>query len=105
MSTSIERWIRSSEAMGAGGDATSGPWTASPLRRALLVLALERGRHLAHEAVHLLLHLRVRLHADVEIEDHFGEAGRFDLLERVGDLRRRTEQDRVLGQVLGAHLV
>src|SRR5262245_38285275 len=49
------------------------------LRRSLLMRTVEGSRHFAHEAVHLLLHLRVRLEADVEIEDHLGEARRLDL--------------------------
>ena len=36
-------------------------------------------RHLAHEAVHLLLHQGMRLLAVVEVEDHLGDAGGLDL--------------------------
>ncbi|MDE2165174.1 MAG: hypothetical protein KGJ66_02395 [Alphaproteobacteria bacterium] len=52
----------------------------------------------------LVLHLLVRLQADVEIEDHLAESGGLDLLQRVGDLLRGAQQHRILGQVLGAHL-
>src|SRR5689334_3017316 len=40
----------------------------------LPVLALEMRRDLLHKAVHLLLHQAVRLVADVEVEDHLGDA-------------------------------
>src|SRR3981081_340891 len=66
------------------------------LRRSLLMLSFEGRRDLAHEAVHLFLHLRMRLHADVEVEDHLGKAGGLDLLERVGDLGVRAERHTVL---------
>src|SRR3981189_812928 len=71
------------------------------LRRPFLMLALEGRGDLAHEAVHLFLHLRMRLHADIEVEDDLGETGGLDLLESVGDLGGRAEQTRIFGQVLG----
>ena len=40
---------------------------------------LERRRHLGHEARHLVLHARVRLEAEIEVEDHLVEARAFDL--------------------------
>ena len=52
-----------------------------------IALLPERGRDLAHEARHIVLDLRVRLHPHVEVEDHFGEACRLDLFQRLGDAR------------------
>ena len=49
------------------------------------MLAFEIDGDFTHEAVHLLLHLRVWLHADVEVENHLGEARSLDLLQRGGD--------------------
>ena len=49
------------------------------------VRPLEGRRHFGHEAGHLVLHLRVRLQADVEVEDHLGETRGLDLLQRLGD--------------------
>src|SRR5215470_12127211 len=49
------------------------------LRRARLRRARECRRDVAHEAIHLLLHLRVRLEADVEVEDHLVEPCGLDL--------------------------
>jgi hypothetical protein len=43
----------------------------------------------------------VRLHADVEVENHLGEARNLDLLQRGGDALRVAEQHRVLGDLLG----
>ena len=60
------------------------------------------GRDFGHEAGHLVLDLRMRLQADIEVEDDLVETGRLDLFQRVGDLRRRAEQHRVLAQVLAA---
>lgn len=55
--------------------------------------AREGRRHLPHEAVHLVLDLRVRLEAEIEVEDHLVEAGRLDLaLERIDDLRRLADE-------------
>ncbi len=42
-------------------------------------LAAERWRDLGHEARHLVLHARVRLQAEIEVEDHLVEAGALDL--------------------------
>src|SRR6516165_2373079 len=42
-------------------------------------------RDLSHEARHLILHLGVRLEADVEIEDHLLEACGLHLLQSVDD--------------------
>jgi hypothetical protein len=39
------------------------------------VSAIEGGRHFAHETIHLVLDLLMRLEPDVEIEKHLGEAG------------------------------
>src|SRR5713226_3407609 len=44
------------------------------------------------------------LQADAEVEDDFVETCSLDLLERVCDMRRRSEQHRILGEVLGPHL-
>src|SRR5262249_15202031 len=46
-----------------------------PLRRFLLVRAVEGGCDLLHKAGHFVLHLLVRLEAHVEIENHFRESG------------------------------
>src|SRR5262249_28008940 len=73
--------------------------------RTPLMSSLERRSHLAHEALHLFFRLRVRLQADVEVEDHLREAGGLDLLQRVGDLRGRADEHRVLGEVLGLDLL
>src|SRR5262249_35068183 len=54
--------------------------------RTPLMSSLERRSHLAHEALHLFFHLRVRLQAAVEVEDHLREAGGLDLRQRVGHL-------------------
>ena len=46
----------------------------------------------------------VRLEAEIEIEDHLVEARALDLgLERIRDLRRRADQHRAVGEVLGLH--
>ena len=59
-------------------------------RRVTFVLAVECQSDIAHEAIHLFLYLRVGFHANVEVEDHLREAGGFDLLEHVRDVRRRA---------------
>src|SRR5260221_7818284 len=69
------------------------------------MLALEVGCDLFHEPVHLLLDHRMRLVADVEVEDHFLDAAFLHLLQRLDDLFRRAEQDRALGQVLLLHVL
>src|SRR6266545_7124129 len=72
---------------------------------ALLVGAVKGGRHLAHEARHLVLHLLVRLEPDVEVENYLGESGGLHFLQGVRDPLRRAQQHRVLRQVLGFDLV
>src|SRR5512144_1613508 len=52
------------------------------LGRPLLVRTVEGGRHLAHESLHLVLDLLVRLQPDIEVEDHLVKSGGFHLLER-----------------------
>ena len=52
------------------------------------------GRDLAHEAVHLLLDLAVRLQADIEIEDDLVEARGLDLLQGLGDRARACRSAR-----------
>src|SRR2546421_2819433 len=74
------------------------------LLHSLEVLALEVGRDLLHEAVHLLLHQRMRLVADVEVEDHLFDARLLDFLQRLDDLLRRAEEDRAIGEVLLLHV-
>src|SRR5215475_3755310 len=85
----------------------TGSWYAFVLvsGRPTLVRAVEGGSHLAHEAVHLVLDLLVRLEADVEVQDHLVEAGGLDLLERIDDPLRGTQQHRVLGEILGPDLL
>src|SRR5262249_1948468 len=60
------------------------------LGRLLLVRAVEGGCDLRHEAVHLVLHLLVRLEADVEVKDHLRKSGGLHLLERIHDPLRRA---------------
>ena len=64
----------------------------------------KRGRNFGHEPRHLVLDLRVRLEADIEIEDDLIKPGLFDLLQGVGYLGGRAEQDRILGQILRPHI-
>ena len=52
----------------------------------------EHRRDLGHKAGHLALDLGVRLQPDIDVENDFVEAGGFDLLQRVGDLRRGAQQ-------------
>src|SRR3984957_17900441 len=59
---------------------------AAPARRGSALA--EMRLYLLGEARHFVLHLKVRLQPDVEIENHLVEAGGFDLAERVGDLGR-----------------
>src|SRR6476646_11854065 len=70
------------------------------LGRPLLVRTVEGGRHLAHEALHLVLDLLVRLQPDIEVEDHLVKSGGFYLLERVRDALCRSDQHRILREVL-----
>ncbi len=74
------------------------------LRRVDLRRAAEGRRDFGHETRHLVLDLIVRLQADIEIKDHFVEAGRLDLLQNFGDARRRTEQHGIFRQILRLHL-
>ena len=75
---------RRSSARGAGAYARRAP----ALRRLpLFVLARKGRRDVAHEAVHLFFHLRVRLQADIEIENDLVEAGGLDLFQHLGDAR------------------
>ena len=62
---------------------TNGPHR---LRRPPLVGAVERRGDLAHEAVHLVFDLHMRLEPHVEVEDDLGKACGLDLFESVGDL-------------------
>ena len=57
-------------------------------RHKLQMPPLEMRRHFDHEALHLVLRLLVVLEAHVEVEDHFIDARRFHLLQRVDDARR-----------------
>src|SRR5262249_16491127 len=68
------------------------------------VRALEGRRHLPHEPIHLLLNLRMRLQADVEVENYLGETGWLYFFQRVDNLTRRAHEDRVLGQIFGLHV-
>src|SRR6202048_3482480 len=72
-------------------------------RSTALARAGKRGSHFAHEAVHLLLDLAVRLESHVEIQDHFVEACGFNLLDGIGDAARAAEENGFLGQILGLH--
>ncbi len=67
--------------------------------------AVEGGGDLAHESVHLVLHLLVRLEAHVEIEDHLGEPGGLDFLQAVDDALGRADQHGVVSEILGFDLV
>src|SRR5260221_6226895 len=84
--------------------ATTSSHTSGGLFHALQVLALEMRRDLLHEPVHLLLDHVVRLVADVEVEDHFLDAGLLDLLQRLDDLVGPAEQDGAVGEVLLLHV-
>src|SRR3981081_3501312 len=72
-------------------DAASVGWAAPASSRPSLVRAVESGRDLAHEAIHLVLYLLVRLEPDVEIEDHLGEAGGLHLFQGVDDALGRAQ--------------
>src|SRR5262245_48130046 len=63
----------------------SRPWLLDSL---LPGSALEGRSNLGHEAGHLLLDLGVGFQADVEVQDHFVESSRFDLLQGLGDAGR-----------------
>src|SRR6202008_3596353 len=78
--------------------------TTRLLRRVHLRRTAKSRRHFAHEARHLILDLTVRLQTDVEIKDHFVEAGGLDLLQNFGDARRGTDQPRIFRQTLRLHL-
>src|SRR6185436_1698163 len=72
--------------------------------RAKSTIGLELRRDLGHEAGHLVLHARVRLEAEIEIEDHLVEACALDLgLQRVGNLCRRTDKHGAVGEILRLH--
>jgi hypothetical protein len=45
------------------------------------------GCDFCHEPRHLVLDLRMRLQADIKVEDHLVKAGGPDLLQSLGDLR------------------
>src|SRR6185312_8492073 len=67
-------------------------------------LARKSRRDLGHETTHFVAHLRRRLQAEIEIEDHLVETRSFDFgFQRVGDLRRVADQHRVLVEILGLH--
>lgn len=51
---------------------------------------LKVGRYFFHETRHLVLDLGVRLQADIEIENDLVKSGVLDLLQGIGDLRRRA---------------
>src|SRR6266567_4621371 len=61
-------------------------------------LPRERRRHLLGEARHFLPYHRVRLQADIEVENHLVEPRRLDLLQHLRDVSRRAQQHRVFRQ-------
>ena len=59
--------------------------------RALDAAFREGGCDIRHEPRHFVFDLRVRLKADVEVEDYLVETRRLDLFQGVGDLSGGTE--------------
>src|SRR5712692_895177 len=94
--------VHSSKALRCAAVLRSG-FISNDYLHSLQVLTGEMGCDLVHEAMHLLLDQRVRLVADVEVQDHLLDAAFLHLLQRLDDLLRPAEQDRTLGKVLLLH--